>query len=118
MDDWLIGELRRHARPLAPDGLLLEDGAYGQIACRLDTAERELAELRVRVQRLDGRSVHHAVAHTRFVPGGEGYEIVEADGPPPRAGETVAVGERSYRVLRTGRSPFPFDRRPCAYLEY
>jgi hypothetical protein len=120
LDGWLIGELRQHSRPTRIDGLLLENGSLAQVECRLDATERELAELRARVRRaerrLDGASVHHAHAHTRFVPDGTGYEIVEADGPPPRAGEEVAVGGRSLRVLRVGRSPFPFDRRPCVYL--
>jgi hypothetical protein len=117
LDGWLIGELRREARPLRVDGLLLEESG---LHCRLDGVERELAELRHRLarteRRLDGASGHTAPAHTRFVPGDEGYEIVEADGPPPRAGDEVEVGERRLRVLRVGRSPFPFDRRPCAYL--
>ncbi|HZR95851.1 MAG TPA: hypothetical protein VFA56_09150 [Gaiellaceae bacterium] len=120
LDGWLIGELRRHSRPTRIDGLLLEEQALDRFACRLDAAEREVAELRTRLQRaerrLDGTSVHHAAAHTRFVPSAEGYEIVESVGPPPRAGESIAVDEASYRVLRVGRSPFPYDRRPCVYL--
>jgi hypothetical protein len=119
LDSWLIGDLRRHARPLRTDGLLLDDDV-SKLACRMDTAERELADLRTRVtrteRRLEGVSVHHAAAHTRFVPAAVGYEVVETDGPPPRAGDEVMVDERRLRVLRVGRSPFPFDRRPCAYL--
>jgi hypothetical protein len=120
LDGWLIGELRRHARPVRVDGLLLEEGQAEKLSCRLDSAERRLAELGHRMtrteRRLAGVSVHHAVAHTRFVPAEAGYEIVEADGPPPRAGDEVVVEERRLRVLRVGRSPLPFDRRPCAYL--
>jgi hypothetical protein len=61
----------------------------------------------------DGR---HADAHVRFVPNGTGYEIVEADGPPPSAGDEVEIAGTRFRVLRIGRSPFPADPRPCAYL--
>ena len=120
LDGWLIGELRRHARPPRVDDLILEETAVSKLVCRVDTAERELAELRSRLQRaerrLDGTSVHHAVAHTRFVPSVEGYDIVESEGPPPRAGDSVTLGDGRFRVLRVGRSPFPFDRRPCVYL--
>jgi hypothetical protein len=120
LDGWLIGELRGQARPMRVEELLLEENAVSRLACRLESAERELGELRARLQRterrLDGTSVHHAAAHTRFVPGAEGYEIVEADGPPPRAGDPVEAGDARFRVLRVGRSPLPFDRRPCAYL--
>lgn len=121
LDGWLIGELRDRARPARMNELLLETAAEpSRLACRVDALERELESVRGRLaraeRRLEGVSVHHAAAHTRFVPREEGYEIVEADGPPPRAGEEVVVGDVRYCVLRAGRSPLPFDRRPCVYL--
>jgi hypothetical protein len=120
LDGWLIGELRQRARPLRAEELLVEESAVTRLECRLESAERELAELRTRLhrteRRLDGSSVHHAAAHTRFVPVTEGYELLEAEGPPPRAGDAVEIEAGVFRVLRVGRSPLPFDRRPCVYL--
>lgn len=121
LDGWLIGELRSRARPVRIDDLLLDGPRKGaRLACRVEALERELELVRARVgraeRRLDGSSVHHAAAHTRFVPAAAGYEVVEADGPPPRAGEVVVVGDEAFRVLRAGRSPLPFDRRPCVFL--
>ena len=55
-----------------------------------------------------------------FVPAGEGYRLVECDGPPPYLGQIVDLDGfdgAMLRVSRLGRSPLPFDGRPCAYLE-
>lgn len=121
LDGWLIGELRNHTRSTRVDELLLGGPATAELVCRVERAERELSalaeRLRLAERRLEGSSVHHAVAHTCFVPHGEGYELVEADGPPPRAGAEVEVAGARYRVVRAGRSPLPFDRRPCVFLE-
>lgn len=123
LDGWLIGELRNHGRPRRLGKLLLDGGdsaEASELDERVETAERELHELRGRLQRVERRVVrrnpHHAAAHTRFLPNGSGYEIMELPGPPPRAGESVVVAGRGYRVLRVGRSPFPADRRPCVFL--
>jgi hypothetical protein len=54
-----------------------------------------------------------------FAPTPTGYRLVEIPGPPPELGATVEVEgcESPVVVTRYGRSPLPFDRRPCAYLD-
>ena len=54
-----------------------------------------------------------------FAPTPTGYRLVEIPGPTPELGATVEVEgcESPLVVTRYGRSPLPFDRRPCAYLD-
>ena len=59
--------------------------------------------------------------HLLFVPGPEGYRLVEHDGPPPAAGSTVEFPEddgtsSTLLVTKVGASPLPGPRRACAYL--
>jgi len=56
--------------------------------------------------------------HLVFLRAGAGYELREAEGPPPDAGDELepAPGER-YVVVKVGASPLPRDRRPCAFVE-
>lgn len=59
-------------------------------------------------------------SYVAFVPAGEGYRLVECDGPAPYLGQIVELDgfdDVMLRVSRLGRSPLPFDGRPCAYLE-
>jgi hypothetical protein len=49
--------------------------------------------------------------------GGGGYELLEREGWPPTAGETLEIDKRRFTVTRIGRSPLPVDRRPCIYLQ-
>jgi len=56
-------------------------------------------------------------AHVMLAPEADRYEIVTADGPPPAVGGEVELFESRFRVCKVGRSPFPADRRPCAFLE-
>ncbi len=61
-----------------------------------------------------------ATSYVAFVPAGDAYRLVECDGPPPYLGQIVEIDgfeEVMLRVSRLGRSPLPFDGRPCAYLE-
>ena len=60
-------------------------------------------------------------AHLLFVPGREGYRLVEQDGPPPAAGSTVEVEDEegtavTLTVTKIGASPLPGTRLACAYL--
>jgi hypothetical protein len=60
-------------------------------------------------------------AHLLFVPGREGYRLVEQDGPPPAAGSTVELAEddgttSTLVVTKVGPSPLPGTRLACAYL--
>jgi chromosome segregation ATPase len=61
-----------------------------------------------------------ATSYVAFVPAGDAYRLVECDGPPPYLGQVVDIegfDDVLLRVSRLGRSPLPFDGRPCAYLE-
>ena len=61
-----------------------------------------------------------ATSYVAFVPAGDAYRLVECDGPPPYLGQVVDIegfDDALLRVSRLGRSPLPFDGRPCAYLE-
>ena len=68
---------------------------------------------------------HHQHAddpsHLLFVPGREGYRLVEQEGPPPAPGTTVQVADddgtsSSLLVAKVGASPLPGTRLACAYL--
>ena len=85
---------------------------------------RSLERLGAAVVEADARlaeevSVLDAVGYVAFAPTPTGYRLVEAPGPPPELGATVEVEgcESPLVVTRFGRSPLPFDRRPCAYLD-
>ena len=53
-----------------------------------------------------------------FAPTAAGYRLVELPGSPPELGSTLELDmcDGPLVVTRHGRSPLPFDRRPCAYL--
>ena len=60
-------------------------------------------------------------AHLLFVPGREGYRLVEQDGPPPAPGSTLEVEDEegtavTLTVTKVGASPLPGTRVACAYL--
>lgn len=60
-------------------------------------------------------------SHLLFVPGREGYRLVEQDGPPPAAGSAVEFPEddgtiSTLLVTKVGASPLPGARLACAYL--
>ena len=52
-----------------------------------------------------------------LVPSPEGYRLLQRDGSPPDRGAAVELEGGPFLVLRLGPSPFPGDRRRCAYLE-
>jgi hypothetical protein len=54
-----------------------------------------------------------------LVPAPDGYRLVALEGTLPAPGEGLAVPEDERRlvVARLGRSPYPGDARPCAYLQ-
>jgi hypothetical protein len=61
-----------------------------------------------------------ATAHLLFVRRGARYDVFAADGAPPPVGAVLVLAgdeERRYVVLKVGRSPFPDDARPCAFVE-
>jgi hypothetical protein len=55
-------------------------------------------------------------SHLLFVPGPGGYAIAECEGAAPELGARIELDGSSYLVSRRSPSPFPGDRRRCAYL--
>ena len=58
--------------------------------------------------------------YVAFIQTDDGYRVVDCDGTAPFLGQVIELpGEEGtmLRVARLGRSPLPFDDRPCAYLE-
>jgi hypothetical protein len=51
-----------------------------------------------------------------FVLEGDGYDLVERDGPLPSDGAALEFGDQRFVVTKLGRSPLPFDRRSCVFL--
>ena len=50
-----------------------------------------------------------------FVWSPTGYTLRELEGDPPRVGQEFENGGRTLVVSKIGVSPFPGDRRLCAY---
>ena len=68
---------------------------------------------RTSVPRQPGRS---SLTHLRFVLRAGGYTVTQCEGEPPEIGQLVELDGERFIVAKTGPSPFPYDRRPCAYL--
>ena len=66
----------------------------------------------------DRDPVSEAEGFVAFAPTAAGYRLVELPGRRPEIGSTLEldVCDGPLVVIRHGRSPLPFDRRPCAYL--
>jgi hypothetical protein len=116
---------RRHLRLVQPDEL---PENVVELPVRHDPDE-ELALAPVHVIR-EGRLAHleallgraiasaaRAERHLLFAPGPAGYTLVPRDGSPPAVGDTLELEGKPFTVAKLGRSPFPGDRRPCAFLE-
>jgi hypothetical protein len=118
-DGWLIAHLRGRPRRHRLEEHLLDRRLRGLdiqgLAEHLNKLEAEVAEMR---ERLHGEEPEEPPAgHVLFFPIPDGYEVVEADEPPPPISRLLLVDDRWFRVVRVGRSPFPRDRRPCLFLE-
>jgi len=76
------------------------------------------ADARLRGPAVDAAAAQ-AAGYLAFMPTPEGYRLVERDGAVPLVGQVLddVTAGGPLRVTRLGRSPLPFDRRPCAYLE-
>jgi hypothetical protein len=92
---------------------------------RVVTLEGELELLRFRITELEELEVSSSSFspepasppfHFRFVPQSSGYTLSESAEPPPGVGELVELDGSRFSVARLGRSPFPHDARPCAFL--
>jgi hypothetical protein len=110
LDSWLIGQLRAEPPTSRLGELLLDENTA---AARIEELEALVAELRAQIPP-QLRAV--PAGHVLFAPTPHGYAVVEVDGPPPSPDDSVLLDGRRYRVERTGRSPFPGDRRQCLYL--
>jgi|SRR5665213_2868904 len=118
-DGWFITHLRGRPRRHRLEELLLDRRLRGldihALADHLDKLEAEVVELKERLSAVDEPG--SAPGHVLFVPTPAGYVVVEADEPPPPVGQVLIREDGCFRVQRIGRSPFPRDRRPCAFLE-
>jgi DNA repair exonuclease SbcCD ATPase subunit len=59
-------------------------------------------------------------SHLVFVQLGDGYELVESDGPPPSLHtllELPQFSEDEFVVTRLGHSPLPADARSCVFVQ-
>jgi hypothetical protein len=117
-DGWFIAHLRGRPRRHRLEELLLDRRLRGLdvhvLADHLDKLEAEVAHLKERLWRAERE---RPPGHVLFYPTPDGYEVIEADEPPPPIGQLLLIDDGLFRVQRLGRSPFPQDRRPCLYLE-
>jgi hypothetical protein len=60
-----------------------------------------------------------SVAYVLCFAGSSGYNLLDAEGVVPAAGDPVSVPgtDEAYVVVRVGSSPLPDDARPCAFAE-
>ena len=54
--------------------------------------------------------------HLLFVWKPSGYELIERPGDPPPVGSEVERDGETLHVTKVAPSPFPGDKRLCAYL--
>ncbi len=55
--------------------------------------------------------------HLLFVPTPSRYLLIERAGAPPEPGQELELEDVGrFQVTKLGRSPFPAERRPCAFL--
>ena len=103
-----------------------------QLERRLEEAVAQIAHLEteredvLKVAKVLGEERRHHdhaedPAHLLFVPGREGYRLVEQDGPPPAPGATLELEDDEgtaieLTVMKVGASPLPGTRLACAYL--
>jgi hypothetical protein len=98
----------------------------GRLQEELRTAQAAIASRDARIAELsalrlveNGQSAPEPPSrHLVFLHAGAGYELREAEGPPPQPGEELepAPGER-FVVMKVGPSPLPRDERLCAFVE-
>ena len=70
--------------------------------------------------RIGGRFLlSSAEGYVAFAPTAGGYRLLELPDAPPELGATIELDACDVPLLvtRYGRSPLPFDGRPCAYLD-
>jgi hypothetical protein len=60
---------------------------------------------------------HSLEGYLCFAPRKDGYRLLACTGPPPGLGEAYELDGMEHIITRVGRSPLPFDRRRCVYLQ-
>jgi len=65
----------------------------------------------------DENGTHGPDGHLLFVWSPSGWTLRQREGEPPARGATVEEGDVVLRVSKIGPSPFPGDRRRCAYTQ-
>lgn len=126
IDPGLIASLRERSRPLRPEASLTQpftppheevqaeerlQPLIADLIMRLERAEERLRQLE------NSHVGKEVAAHTLFLSTATGYTIIERDGPAPRPGDDVQLGDDAYRARRYRHSPFPADPRPCVIVE-
>jgi DNA repair exonuclease SbcCD ATPase subunit len=87
------------------------------LAERAEELERREAEVRAATVPAAVDDPEPVAGHVLYAPFAERYRLVASDEPCPKPGEVCDLDGRSFVVTRVGRSPFPADRRPCAFLQ-
>ncbi len=117
-DNWFITHARGLPRRRRFEDLLFDRKLRAldikALVDHVDQLENEIAALTMRLARAEPQ---RPPGHVLFFPTPDGYELAEADEPPPPVGRVLLLEHGCFRVQRIGRSPFPNDRRPCAFLE-
>jgi hypothetical protein len=65
----------------------------------------------------DHNGHHGPSGHVLFVWSPNGWTVEHREGDVPAVGSTVEADEKVLRISKIGPSPFPGDRRPCAYTQ-
>jgi chromosome segregation ATPase len=126
----VFAHAREHAESVAAVDAALASrseelaAADAELAAQRQALEEREQELAARAAELDERGGElepapvesEEATHLLFVPGPDGYDLVEREGPSPECGERVVLGERELVVVKVAGSPLPGDRRLCAYL--
>jgi hypothetical protein len=117
-DGWFIAHLRARPRRHRLEEILLDRRLRGldlhALVDQLELLEGEVADMKDRLLHAERE---RSPGHVLFFPTSDGYEVVEAGDPPPPIGQMLLLDGGCFRVQRTGRSPFPQDKRPCVFLE-
>ena len=122
-------ERRLEARRRELGAVELRGAAVARREEALQTRESELelraGELADLARQLDAVGTTFARIEQPAVPddehlvfaAGDGYRLLERDGPAPSPGTDVELEDGRYRCVRVTGSPLPSDRRRCALLE-
>jgi hypothetical protein len=117
-DNWFITHARGLRRRRRFEDLLFDRKLRAldikAIVEHVDRLEGEIAVLTARLARTERE---RPGGHVLFFPRPDGYDVIESEDPPPLVGQVLLLEQGWFRVQRLGRSPFPRDRRPCAFLE-